>query len=49
MLMRIVLPVNITREEALQIGGELYFFPGTDVAQIEYVTKRGGSLHLANH
>ncbi|KAK3348906.1 hypothetical protein B0T25DRAFT_231471 [Lasiosphaeria hispida] len=30
-----VQPVNITREEALQSGGEFYYFPGTDIAQIE--------------
>lgn len=46
MLMRTVLPVNITREEALQIGGEFYFFPGTDVAQIEYVAKEEGGCIL---
>jgi hypothetical protein len=37
-----VQPVNITREEALQIGGEFYYFPCTDIAQIEYVSEFEG-------
>ncbi|ETS83863.1 hypothetical protein PFICI_05739 [Pestalotiopsis fici W106-1] len=32
---------NITREEAQQIGGEFYFYPGTDIATIEI-----SSFHL---
>lgn len=27
--------MNITRGEARQIGGEFYFYPGTDIATIE--------------
>lgn len=27
--------MNITREEAQQIGGEFYFYPGTDIATVE--------------
>lgn len=30
----------------MQIGGEFYFFPGTDVAQIEYVAKEEGGCIL---
>lgn len=30
--------MNITRGEARQIGGEFYFYPGTDIATIEIST-----------